>query len=496
MWVNINWRKLKFFKTFSILVVVMVILYSSTVPKAQANVNAELAKKGAAGVIATAVMLEVAGELGWKMTKEAWKKMMPKAKKKFEDAYESFDFPKKKPKKNGKHIDVDVSSLDKAKFATILKEIGDEVIELDKTRTGKNMTRPKYEIEVEVADPFYKTGVEIEFGINGASSDYEALDAITRLYSVSFTPMAFKQTTEVRIYSVIDGSGAMIEVPGGYPMKSYDFRAMNEYLSGKGYSIAMFENNLTTRKNMYLTYIGSTNRMSTGAFEIASKTGKTYQAYQSYLRALERANMTYYIAEGLMVPEDNTKVYKIPTNTPSDYQLPGDLNKTGGIFKIPLPDTSDDTVIDLEWEILEQEYNLTNQIDNDYETNYFNNVENTYNSTTYITNNYYTIQEGEKPQVDIDQEIEIIVKPGDGGVIVPGEDVDGLNRGLIGYAKQTYEYISDGIDNSLASLKDVTDSASGVVEFLDESMDWLPDSWRVLFGSAFILGVVAHFLRR
>lgn len=120
-----------------------------------------------------------------------------------------------------------------------------------------------------------------------------------------------------------------------------------------------------------------------------------------------------------------------------------------------------------------------------------------------------------KPIIDVDVVIPpsddddspVVTNPGgDITIIVEDDDdypigtrpdaVEVIDRSMLDVARQTYNYLGDSVDTAIDGMRDVTDNATGLISYLDESFDWLPNEWRALFGSAFILGVFAHFFRR
>lgn len=495
MWENIKFkfnRKLAHRVLVSFLVLSLILIPLR--PKQEADALAPLL--AGALWVGGAIASEVAMDLGWKfLGKPAWDAIETKVMKDVANNPDSWDFPKTKPKKNGKKLDVDVSANDRQKMATLLKKYGDEVIEMDLDRKAKHTT-PSYYVDIDdLEDPFYNTSIDVNISAySGRSSEVMMLDYMSKFIDIEFTPIPYGRATYVEFIDTISGENIVLNPGGSYRKKVNGGTVYNLEMKDFGY-------NSNTGSSM----IGLADEMSYTFYVWESaKPRKSYQMYQGYLNQLQENNRTIYVAQGVSVPEDNTKIYEIPLNTPSTYKLPwGDsISKP---ISIPLPD-EDDSVIDIEWSEVE-----TRQYDDDvenYQTTIINDNDPTItNNYNHVVNNYYTyeVESNEPSPEEINNQIAIIIENdidiGTGGGGIPVVDdadkaVRVYDRTLVGYIKSVYDYLADGLDNSILALKDITDSASGLVSFLDSSFEWLPNEWRALFGSAFVMGVVAHFLRR
>lgn len=387
-------------------------------------------------------------------------------------------FEKDAKRKADGSLEVYPSANDRAKLAKKVADEFDDVIEME-TLHKEKMSKPSYGVDYPIGDPLEKTSVHIEIvKYSERPEDLKAHDKFIRLYNVRFTPIAFAKKTKVEFISSVTGRVIWWE----------------NFEGGLSYKIAPYSNYEGDTYPFRLQFVGGNSFYPTKDYE-------TNLVYNQYINMIEKANSKIHYAEGLVVPESIKNVYPAPKHLPKDYELPnkGELSNKPVVFKNVFPPIGND--VDISWNELNQMAESDSEFQNKFEQNidtYLENGDinnNTYN--TVVMNNYYTDKNYDEKvadvQIDIDNNFPVPVEPGEE---TPGGEVEPLNRGLLGYAKQTYEYLADSIDGALASLKDLTDSASGVVHYLNTSMSWLPASWRMLFGSAFIVGVVAHFLRR
>lgn len=441
--------------------------------------------------IAGAVVGEVASELGWKYVgKPAFKAVKDKIAGQVQKNTDKFDFTKKKPKKKGSKIDIDVSPLDRAKIASMLKEEGSNVIELDKKRSQK-MTNPSYEVDFNVDDPFYSTGVHLNLvSVSDSAESLQRKDFVSRMFNVEFVPNAFDGTSDVNFISVLTGDVYAVEgVVGGNPYVEYNY--MLSYYTST--DLALFR--INDGEYLASEYIKN--------FEDS----KEWKMYESYIEQLQQNNRTIYMAGGLIVPEDNTRIYNVPLDTPSSYVLP---NSTDLDVDISIPIAGgDDTEIDLEWEDLVQYENDINNYENTVIERGDVTITNDY--STYIVNNYYTADDGEPTIEEVENEIEneiIIIGDGSGGSggagdLTPVDDPIEVPEGFFHELYEVGQYIGDmynGITSYLVmavdGMEELASGASGLVEFLGEFFDWLPDEYVAILSSGFMLGVVAFFVRR
>lgn len=491
-------------------------MHLSLKPKEEANAIAPLL--AGALWVAGGIAGEVAMDLGWQFIgKPAFDKIKSKVLKDVADNPDSWDFTKKKPKKNGKYLDIDVSANDRQKMATLLKKYGDDVIEMDRERESKN-TRPVYDIDYPVGDPFDDTSVQVDFyplsSQNGSAggTGYEALEFVTRMYDITFTPQAYQKKTRIDFVSVVNSSERFSIITPGDDSSSPLQLNLYVWKSSDSWPYNM-------EPNQPVTYITSSGNSYSDPdyWSFGNSAGATYKAYQGYLRSLEYANRTVFLAEGVAVPEDNSKIYEIPLDTPSSYQLPW-ADKITKPIKIPLPD-EDDSVMDIEWEDLESR-GYGDEIEN-YEVTIVNDndptITNNYNQTV---NNYYTyeVDSDEKTPEQIKEEITIII---DNDVIVGDGDSSGGTSGskldvwvvtddeipihrkffmevqeMADQLQDMYDGTVHFMDSAVDGMQSLTTGMTGFVSFLDDFFDWLPTEYKTLLGSGFMLGVVSFFLRR
>lgn len=429
------------------------------------------------------VIAEEALEMGIKhVTDDGKSKKKSKTAKVADEVFDKleeydFDFVKDKPvkKKDGSLV-ITPSAHDRAKLAKKLADEFDDVIEMDMTRVGK-ATKPRYQVNAIQGDPFYNTSLAINVVPNGTSYDVmKTYDFFTKFHDIKLTPISFKQETKVEVFSSVSGSLATT-----FDMKG---SSLDQNITITGHS---------DPPNITVFYPYSGNYSKVLKVDLVA-----WNMYKQYLNMIEQANAKIFFAEGLAVPETIKNVYPAPKNMPKDFELPNQKQLSNKPIIIPniFPPSDSDTSVT--WEQVNNRYEEDNSIVNNVNNVYNSYIDqgdaitNVYNST--VINNYYTDVNYDEKVKEVEDKLPVVVPgDGDGG---GSTDVEPINRGLLAYSKQMYEYLADSVDNTLASLKDLTDSASGVVDFLDTSMDWLPSSWRVMFGSAFILGVVAHFLRR
>lgn len=195
----------------------------------------------------------------------------------------------------------------------------------------------------------------------------------------------------------------------------------------------------------------------------------------------------------MIVPSTIKNVYPVPMDMSSTYKMPNasDIKPKVIVINNVFPPGEEGEVT---WEDIGNLYpdpkDFADLVDKsvDYDVGTINKP-----YTEQVINNYYT---------DINYPIKVIdFKPeiGEPEVTlpeVPKEPVEDLDHSMWEVLRNTYNYLDDGIDSSLAAMKGITDSAKGITNYLASAMGWLPPEWRAVFTSAFVLGVFAHFLRR
>ena len=450
-------------------------------------------------IIAGAIAAEVAGELGWKYVgKPAWKAIEKKISGKVVSNADKFDFPKSKPKKNKDgSLSYPVSKKDRAKIASLLKEVGEEIIEADIERTSKNEKGKTdgydFGLEIEAGDasnPFYKTALNVKIvPYLENSAGYRAVDFFTKFYSIEFEPQAYENKVKITVINSIDGTSYDSFFYGGTPddlnvillkmlYENDDYRVISE----------------PAAMNDYIGRDGSV----------------TNNLYHAYLNELNKNNRIIYLAGGVSVPEDNTRVYNYPMNTPVSYDLPPSLQNVSDA-DIIIPNFHDD-VIEAEFVEIDDSYNWTNE-DIEKITNHVSTIEDSFNvenvttnNITYHVNNYYTADDGEKSVLEVENEIQVIVgnennNNGGGGLnTVDNPEVPkGFFASLYVMAEQVrdmYEGVTLYLSSAVKGFKDLTDGVNGLTTFLGDFFDWLPNEFRLLISSSLMLGVVAFFLRR
>lgn len=372
----------------------MLIIFNTVIPPKQTDAIAP-----AIPWIARALVGDVIVDLGWKYVgKPVVDKITDKVSGTVVKNAKDFDFLKKKPKKNGKKIDIDISPLDRLKIATLIKKEGAEIIELDKQRVDK-ITRPTYEVDFPDVDPFYNTGIFLD--LKPTPDGQEFLDFFTKFINIEFMPNAYDRSTTVTMFSALSGDILFTkELAGGTPTRKYDV----DLIRWSCYEGCQYYYEL---------------RLD-GSYETVSPSKKLpteYWLFQEYKRQLSINNRTIYLANGFSVPQDNTRIIEIPIKTPSTY-VPPNADKLDIDISIPII-TDDDTVIDLDWEDLdiylpdiENYYNITvNKSDLTVNNNY----------NTVINKYYYICEDGScKTQEEIDEELPDIPDLPDDGT--PPED--------------------------------------------------------------------------
>lgn len=227
--------------------------------------------------------------------------------------------------------------------------------------------------------------------------------------------------------------------------------------------------------------------------------------YSSFLQLCMDLKVPAYASDGLVIPQTINNVYNYNTGIPDGYDIPNKSqleNKPVVIQNIMPPS---ETEGEITWEQVVTNYGdeeTTKQAINDgtgylLENGDVNNIENVY--TISVVNNYYTDVDQEKDKATVEKEIAEYQPPAEvpgDNLPAPIEPVAPINRGMLQVITESYQYLADGVDNSINSMRVVTDSATGLITYLDTSFRWLPAEWRAMFGAAFVLGVFAHFFRR
>lgn len=373
----------KIIKMFLPIFLSVMLIFNAAIPPKKTQAVAPLLVWAAEALIA-----EVVVDLGWKYVgKPALKKITNKLSKKMMDNPNAFDFMKKKPKVDGqkKKVDIDVSPLDRAKVASLLKEEFKEIKKADTDRKQKT-TNPVLEVSYAETDPLYNTGVKFNYVPHESSTqpgmNKMALDFFSRFYDVILTPNAYKESTNVKYRNIVTG----------------DIVDDGNYKGGTPYS----ERTLTLEYSGTCTYYCIRVKFNTYATTLTSVTDPAWKIYQAYLRQIELNNRTIYMADGVTVPEDNTKIYDVPLNTPSGTKLPNS-NDIDIDLSIPI-DIDNDNVLEVEWEDLD----IYQKYFQDYITNVENKGDitiNNYENITYVTNIYYQSDPYDKTPEEVCKEI-------------------------------------------------------------------------------------------
>lgn len=213
--------------------------------------------------------------------------------------------------------------------------------------------------------------------------------------------------------------------------------------------------------------------------------------------AAAAAGETINLCDEIMVPSSIERVYPAPMDMSSTYQMPNAAELANQPITIYNVFPAGEEEGEVTWQEIDDYYannglDARNVVDSQFEA-YLENGD--YNSTTYtadVINNYYTDSNYPVKVEDFNPDTGEIVPVPDGEV-VPVEPID---RNMLQVITESYSYLADSVDTSLTAMRTVTDGATGLVDYLDQSFRWLPAEWRALFGAAFVLGVFAHFFRR
>lgn len=375
-------KKGKIIKMFLPIFLSVMLIFNAAIPPKKTQAVAPILIWAAEALIA-----EVVIDLGWKYVgKPALKKLTKKISKKIMDNPNAFDFMKKKPKIDGKKksIDVDISPLDRAKIASMVKEESKTIKAKDKDNHEK-WTTPSYDVDFGNTDPFYNTGVKLNIypdtSYGNLLRNQEALHFYKKLIHFKFIPNAYKASSNLELISSLDNRVVCTQtLSGGTPYRVHDVKA--RYLTN------------TSGDEYYLNFFSTGCSMNPKTPEV--------KVFKSYLRALELANTTIYLAEGVMVPEDNTRVYDVPMSTPSGTKLPNH-NDLDIDLSIPI-DIDNENILEVEWEDLDIYQNYFEQ----YVTNVENKGDvtiNNYENITYVTNIYYQSDPYDKTPEEVCKEI-------------------------------------------------------------------------------------------
>lgn len=402
--------------------------------------------------VAKALVVDVALTQGIKYAQKTGfdKKVMNVAKNVIEKA-DLYDFSDKKiTKTKGGKLDIPMSALDRAKVAWEVADEFSDVIDADQDRQAKT-SKPRYDVDYANTDPFYKTSVSLDLLPRSVEigADNKMLDYTKKYIDIKFTPIAFKQESNVEF---IDS------------------------LTGMVYGSRVFLGGTYTNPASYVLYARSVSGSSSGFLYNSNTvftvdiTQPSWKLYQAYLDQLSYSSAVTYTASGVIVPETIKKVYKVPPETVDDSDLPNKAELSNKPISIDIGVTSD-VDVELDWDNTEyltqvEQHNETQIKKGDVTIN------NNYKYTIEVINNYYTDVNYGNNKTEIDIEIENNlpdpVDPVDPDPVDPTDPGTGGNGGNV---IVTGHWLTDAIPIALLlSLLELLDS---VVDYILRLVDFV-----------------------
>lgn len=327
------------------------------------------------------------------------------------------------------------------------------------------------------SNPFYNTAVKVKLGnVHQKSYDY-----VVKYAYIKFQPLAYKQENIVSI--CMDNECASTIVPGGRVLVLEPYGYTNHDYYGQYIKIRYsYENYVMSKYDIYNNYNQS------------AVFGSKIPLFEAYVANLNAQNEQFYEFDGIIVNKAIKSVVELPVGIkPEQIELlPNDVLPVGYHEKEYEFNVSNETVLQqfiegdtFDIELIEQDIVQLGDNIHPPTANY------TYNTYIPTINNNYYVDESKNEEI-VQRLMQIIednpvVDDGEGNEIIVG----GMDRGLLAFVKNAYEYATDTILVGVNGLKELATSASAITQLYEVFFGWLPREIRTLMvgGFSMVVGV-------
>jgi len=502
----------KVFKVF--LCLILIFIFSIVKPKQEAEAVAPLLAWGAS--IIGGLVLDYAIDMGmeWvdEQAKTKWKdnivgKILNKHGDKIKDL--------KPTKKNGLKW---LFKAPKWLVSIIMDTIRDSMEDVatdDKKRKdtrkkkdGSNGYENLYEITTESTDPFYETGVCInsigayDGGANLKDKKFAAY--LNEWVNYKLTPVSYAKASKLEISANKDFSNPFtVYISGDEPCRQMNLYADFEDSSDSSKAVLWsVPYSSSSARNILASKITETNQKYYSGITVSKShdlLSGGFKAFEKYLELLQTKNQVVLFSDGVLATDGYKGYLNLPDGADTDSviewtekskDLPPSVKDREFEFEadITLVNQEFQTIQEgdeFDWELVLPE--LQAKGDSIYNISYEYDYSPTINNTYIITENQ---------QTEINNEVVGSGDDGDGDGDGSGGSASKLDRSLLSYVKNAYEYADDTIDTAVDGLKDLGNSAKKIVEVYKVFFGWLPTEFQTLMYSSLAIMVGLRLFRK
>lgn len=500
----------KVFKVF--LCLILIFIFSIVKPKQEAEAVAPLLAWGAS--VIGGLVLDYAIDMGveWldEKAKTKWKdnivgKILNKHGDKIKDL--------KPTKKNGLKWLFKAPKWLTAIIMDTIRDSMDDVAKDDKERkdsrkkkNGSQGYENLYEITTETTDPFYKTGVCIEsiapYEYGRKVEDLKFSAYLNEWVNYKLTPVSYERMSKLEVSSNKDFSGSLTFYINGNsePCQKLSLYADYNYDSDTSNAVIWNNKDGQTGWAALATKTGNDRKLYSGITISKSHPLMVgYKAFEKYLEILETKHQVVLFSDGVLATEGYKGYLNLPDGADTDSviewtekskDLPTVVKDREFEFEadITLVNQEFQTIQEgdeFDWELVLPE--LQAKGDSIYNISYEYDYSPTINNTYIITENQ---------QTEINNEVVGSGDDGDGDGDGSGGSASKLDRSLLSYVKNAYEYADDTIDTAVDGLKDLGKSAKKIVEVYKVFFGWLPTEFQTLMYSSLAIMVGLRLFRK
>lgn len=340
----------------------------------------------------------------------------------------------------------------------------------------------------DVVNPFYNTNIMMSVAPrDGGVLNARAVDYFTKMINYKITPVPFYQRSKIEMYDKL--SSRLIEtfyVQGNEPFyllsetnqssTSYTYRFASAYnftIDDNVYS-PVYKSETSNSKDY--EYGGSNTSTANNFFNVATNNYReSIEFYNAYLIALAEANSTYYIADGMIISNQQKYVQLQALTDGQNYSIDNMIKimdnlgipSTPYVKSIPIPPgfevTDDEENQDVLLQIIEKQITIPSD-------------------KIPKINPVYVITPEQQDSINK----QIIINIGGGGT---GGEVGLLDGTLLAYIRNSYTFATDTLNTGVNGLNTMLAGSAGLIGLYGTFFSFLPGEFSIMIGSMITIAV-------